>query len=83
MNTSLKIVTTSLLLLMGSIFLVAFMNKAPDTQTDAQLRALLKQHNVTPLQALEFGSDAEVALGRLLFFDPILSGNKEVSWFGA
>lgn len=45
---------------------------------DEQLRAVLKIHKVEPIQKAQ-SSPVKVELGRLLFWDKILSGNKNIS----
>ena len=44
-----------------------------------RLRHVLKQHRVEKLRQPAPANPAKVALGRVLFFDKILSGNKDVS----
>jgi cytochrome c peroxidase len=43
------------------------------------LRELLAGHSVTPLDPAPPRDDAKVKLGQVLFFDPILGGNQDVS----
>lgn len=45
---------------------------------DAQLRAVLQAHNVTPVEKPAVDA-AKVRLGQALFFDKILSGNRNIS----
>ena len=54
---------------------------SPGPNPDTQLQVLIRQHNVTPLHGIDqtMHSEAKIALGRLLFFDKILSGNKDIS----
>ncbi len=46
---------------------------------DAQLRASLGGWGVVPIGAMPAQNVAEVALGRALFFDKILSGNRDIA----
>ncbi len=48
---------------------------------DVQLRGLLEEHDVEALRDADFQQHdpAKVELGRLLFFDKILSGNRDIS----
>ncbi|GIW53252.1 MAG: methylamine utilization protein MauG [Gemmatimonadales bacterium] len=46
---------------------------------DQQLRQLLAQWNVVPIGPIQQQGPARVELGRLLFFDKILSGNRDVA----
>lgn len=51
----------------------------PATQTDAALRQTLARWGTMPIGPMPAQSPARVALGRALFFDKILSGNRDVS----
>lgn len=46
---------------------------------DAELRPLLSQWGTIPIAEVRARPPALVALGRALFFDPVLSGNRDVS----
>jgi cytochrome c peroxidase len=48
---------------------------------DAALRAVIEAQGLSPRpgQALKEGATAQAALGRMLFFDPILSGDKNIA----
>ncbi len=46
---------------------------------DARLREVLAAHQVTPLAPPAYQPPERVELGRMLFFDKILSGNKDTS----
>lgn len=50
-----------------------------DPAADAQLRAVLAANQVTPLAPPPYQPPARVELGRMLFFDKLLSGNKDIS----
>ena len=65
-----------LLALVGSLFVVAISLATSTTSAQARLAALPLQ---APLPAENPGSAERVALGRLLFWDPILSGQKDVA----
>ncbi|MDF1810685.1 MAG: cytochrome c peroxidase [Verrucomicrobiales bacterium] len=45
----------------------------------AELRKVLKEQNVTPLEAPPVFSKEKIELGQALFFDPVLGGNRDVS----
>ena len=51
----------------------------PDDALHNELQAVLAREGVTPLEPGSAPDPAKVALGRALFFDPILSGNKDIS----
>jgi len=52
----------------------------PQTLTlDAELRQSLARWGVVPVGPMSAQSPARVELGRALFFDPILSGNRDIS----
>ena len=46
---------------------------------DKMLRAVLASHGQTPLESPPFVIDAKYILGQALFFDPVLSGAREVA----
>lgn len=51
----------------------------PEVSLDAQLRASLQGWGVVPIGEMPAHDPAQVALGRALFFDKILSGNRDVA----
>jgi cytochrome c peroxidase len=52
----------------------------PPESIDAELRQAISQtYGVVPIAALPAQDPAQVALGRALFFDKILSGNKDIA----
>jgi len=52
---------------------------AADRPEAQELRALLEAHDVTPLEPKPDVPKAKAELGQLLFFDPLLGGNRDVS----
>jgi cytochrome c peroxidase len=52
---------------------------APPASLDAQLRATLGQWGAVPIGAVTAPAPALIDLGRALFFDKVLSGNRDVS----
>lgn len=50
-----------------------------DSEIDAQLALLLAEAGITPLDLGPTPDPAKVKLGEALFFDPILSGNQDIS----
>ncbi|MBU1227051.1 MAG: cytochrome-c peroxidase [Actinobacteria bacterium] len=48
------------------------------TGTDHDLRRVIAEQDLLPIEAVDH-PDALVGLGRALFFDPILSGNRDIS----
>ena len=46
---------------------------------DNLLSKVIKEYNLRPLQVRHFDADPKFVLGRALFFDPILSGTRDVS----
>lgn len=68
------------LLLLCSLPIAALTIAQQNVSTlDSELRAVLEQQHVTPLDPGPSPDAAQVALGRMLFFDKILSGNRDVS----
>lgn len=51
----------------------------PAPSLDAQLRATIGQWGVVPIGAMPAQNQAQVELGRTLFFDKILSGNRDIA----
>lgn len=49
------------------------------TAIDQALRTIVDTLDLQPLEPYPFEPDAKYELGRMLFFDPILSGNRDVS----
>lgn len=49
------------------------------TELDAQLQALIKQHQLKPIATDLQVSPEQVELGQLLFFDKILSGSQDIA----
>jgi cytochrome c peroxidase len=50
----------------------------PDT-LDRDLRRTVTEFNIRPLEVRRFEADPKFKLGQVLFFDPILSGPRNVS----
>src|SRR5215831_10178919 len=50
-----------------------------DTSLDTQVRQIIRTWGVVPILPVSAQDPALVELGRLLFFDKILSGNRDVS----
>ena len=50
-----------------------------EARLDQTIRRALQRANVTPLQRLPQPSASQVRLGQALFFDPIMSGNRDTS----
>lgn len=51
----------------------------PVAATDQELLRLLKLHNVDPIDSGPAYPSAQVKLGQALFFDPLLSGNRDIA----
>ncbi len=51
----------------------------PASEVETQLQALIRQHKLAPLSPVPAESAAKVELGRLLFFDKVLSGNRDTA----
>src|SRR4249919_3622026 len=51
----------------------------PPASLDAQVRQQLRNWGVVPILPLTVADPAVVDLGRMLFFDKILSGNRDVA----
>ncbi len=51
----------------------------PSTQIDRDLAKAIKQFNLQPLEVRRFEADPKYKLGQALFFDPVLSGPRDVS----
>jgi cytochrome c peroxidase len=63
-------------------FGVFFTSNASASSLDKTLNDRLRQYNVTPMNPGPDFSDEKVTLGKKLFFDRILSGNKDISCAG-
>jgi cytochrome c peroxidase len=50
-----------------------------ESQLDARLQQIIAIYNLRPLQIREYSADPEMRLGQALFFDPVVSGNRDVS----
>ncbi len=64
-------------LIFAGLLLIACRAQSPDVE--AQLQAALASHAVTPLDIGNSPDEAKVALGQMLFFDKVLSGNRDIS----
>ncbi len=65
------------LLVMVGLLLIACREQTPDVE--AQLQAALATHEVTSLDIGDSPEAAKAALGQMLFFDKVLSGNRDIS----
>ncbi len=54
-------------------------SRTPDDALHEELQAVLAGEGIAPLEPGPAPDPAKVALGRALFFDPLLSGNKDIS----
>ncbi len=59
--------------------LVIILSACSQPDLDSQLQPLLQQHKVVSLEAIPVTNLAKIKLGQMLFFDKILSGNKDIS----
>ena len=59
--------------------LIIILSACSSPDLDSQLQPLLLEHKVTNLEPITEANDAKVKLGQMLFFDKILSGNKDIS----
>lgn len=66
-------------LLIGIVWVGNNTHPAAAQPADRELAALLSQANVTLPERLPSPNTAKVALGEALFWDPILSGNKDIA----
>ncbi|MCA9955659.1 MAG: hypothetical protein KC434_13110, partial [Anaerolineales bacterium] len=66
-------------LMMAGLLLFACRAELPKQDVEAQLQAVLAEQAVSPLDLGESPDAAKVALGQMLFFDKILSGNRDIS----
>lgn len=74
-----KFLFASILLAVILIALGVFLQYRSHAQLDAQLRAVIGDHGLTPLSAPSAASAEKIALGRMLFFDKELSGNRDIA----
>jgi cytochrome c peroxidase len=67
--------------LLSAVLLLLLAPAIASSQTidDKMLRALLASHGQTPLQSPPFKVDPKYILGQALYFDPVLSGAREVA----
>ena len=84
MHERIKAVRTTAAVLSALVLLllapaVAQAQSVNDTVDNLGLRALLASHGQTPLESPPFVVDAKYVLGQALFFDPVLSGAREVA----
>lgn len=70
-----RIFTVTLVLV--GLLLLACREQTPDVE--ARLQAALATHEITPLDIGDSPAAAKVALGQMLFFDKVLSGNRDIS----
>lgn len=75
MNTKRFLILPAVVLLMGGWVWIPAALAAPDPDTDAPLAAL----GTPPIPPDNKQTEAKVALGKLLFFDPRLSGDASIS----
>lgn len=59
--------------------LAALLLSVSSIDIDAQLKALLTRHAISPKRSKPILNTAKTALGQRLFFDKLLSGNKDLS----
>lgn len=76
MNTTPLKLKQCLFFLMGCLLIVSC---GPASSYDEQLQAVIVTHQIEPLSSIPPQNEALVNLGRNLYFDNILSGNKDVS----
>src|SRR5579863_7575512 len=50
-----------------------------ESKLDARLQQIIAIYNLRPLQIRQYSADPEMRLGQALFFDPVVSGNRDVS----
>jgi cytochrome c peroxidase len=50
-----------------------------DTKSDLVISKIIKEYNLRPLPVRRFEADKKYLLGKALFYDPILSGNRDVA----
>ena len=70
---------TALVAVVAGVAIGLMARSGSSTPEPAAVRALLAPHGVTPLLPAPEADPALVDLGRALFFDPILSGNRNIS----
>jgi cytochrome c peroxidase len=61
----------------GSFVACGGVSSDPVAEDVGGLRALIEERGIAPLVPVEFGRYEQRELGRMLFFDPILSGNRD------
>ncbi len=74
-----KVLLASILIAMTLIALGVVLQFRTHAQLDAQLQAIIGDHGLTPISAPPASSAEKIALGRMLFFDKELSGNRDVA----
>lgn len=63
----------------GAAALSALRANQAESQLDARLQQIVAIYNLRPLEIREYSADPEMRLGQALFFDPIISGDRDVS----
>ena len=70
---------TIIKVLMLAFALVAAQPAFSETLVDIALEKVVRIYNLRPLPTKPFELDPKFKLGRFLFFDPIMSGNRSVA----
>jgi cytochrome c peroxidase len=76
---SIAFLLVSLVILMIAIVLIAWPGIAGGDQLDRELKATIADHKLAPLELNADQAALKVALGKALFFDKELSGNRDIS----
>ena len=58
---------------------LSWLKATPSAEIDPDLAKVIKQFNLQPLQVRKFEADQKFKLGQALFFDPVLSGPRDVA----
>ena len=69
----------SLTAICAALALVVATRYQRESELDARLQKVISIYNLRPLQIRQYSYDPKMLLGQALFFDPVLSGNRDVS----
>ena len=62
-----------------ALALVVAARRQQESDLDARLQKIIRIYGLSPLKVRHYYADPEMLLGQALFFDPILSGDRDVS----
>jgi cytochrome c peroxidase len=73
------VITLALALVVADVFFGPTESRDSTASLDDSLRKVVMEYNLRPIQVRRFDADPKFRLGQALFFDPLLSGTRDVS----